>query len=291
MPTNKYFDQFPATKNSEQLLYEDLLVESIQMYGHDMYYLPRERADTMDPLFGENIQSYFERSYVIDMYIENVDGWNGSSDFFSKWGQGQNDNCSFIVAKRTFDKIVPTNVMLRPREGDLIYVPVMQKIFEIKFVEEEKMFFTKGNRTPYVFELKCEAFRSGNEILRTGVQEIDQIDDTTSYTIEITVSAAQAGNYRLGERVYQGANLTYSSASAKVSDWDIANNKIYLTEIIGQFEPEDYLRGYTSNVTKMITSTDTMGDFSYYDFTNNKDIQVEANTIIDSTEVNPFGAP
>lgn len=290
MPTNKYFNQFPVQKNNEQLLYEDLLVESIQIYGHDIYYLPRENIDTTDMLFGENIQSYFERAYVIDMYIENVDGWQGGSDFFSKFGWGQNDKSSFIVAKRTFDRIVPSNIMITPRAGDLLYVPVMQKIFEITFVEEEKMFFTKGNRTPYVYQLQVEAFRSGNERLKTGIDEIDQIDDTTSWTVELTLSANVAGNYHRGERVFQGSNLAYSTASAKVSDWDPANNKIYLTEVVAQFEP-GWLRGNSSNTNKLIVMSDTMGDYTYYDLYNNKDIQVEANVIIDLSETNPFGAP
>jgi hypothetical protein len=289
MPTNKYFNNFPAQKTNEQLLYEDLLVESIQIYGHDIYYLPRERANTTDPIFGENPQSYFERAYIIDMYIENIDAWIGGSDFFSKFGWGQNDKSAFIVAKRTFERIVPANVMLTPRAGDLLYVPVMQKIFEITFVEEEKLFFSKGNRQPYVYELKVEAFRSANEKLATGVFEIDQIDDTTSWTIQLTLSAIQSGDYHLGERVFQGANLAYSTASAKVSDWDRANNKIYLTEIIGQFEPADYLRGNTSNTNKLITTSDTSGDHVYYDYFNNKDIRAGANTIIDRTEINPFG--
>lgn len=289
MPVNKYFNVAPKNRTNEQRMYEDLLCESIRIQGMDVYYLPREDLNTTDKLFGENVQSYFERAYTVDMYLQNSEGWSGTSEFFSKFGLGSLDNATFVVAKRTFDSIVPSNIMIRPREGDLLYVPVMQKIFEITFVEEDTNFYTKGNKFPYTYELTVEAFRSSNEILKTGVPEIDIIDDTTSWTVELTL--AGIGAYNRGERVFQGSNLTYSTANAKVSEWDGANNKIYLYEVIGQFEPSINLIGSTSNTIRMVSASDTMGDQSYYDLYDNKDIQLEANVIIDTTEINPFGAP
>ena len=99
MATNHYFHNFTGTKINEQRLYEDVIVESIKIHGHDVYYLPREQWDDTDPIFGENIQSRFERAYQMEMYIANVDGWEGQSDLFSKFGLEIRDNSNFIVAK------------------------------------------------------------------------------------------------------------------------------------------------------------------------------------------------
>jgi hypothetical protein len=289
MPVNHRFNHDDDINNTEKLMLEDHIVELIQIQGRDVYYLPRERVEDIDTLFGENVHSYFSRAYIMEMYPNNTDGWQGASDFFNRFGMVHQDNCSFVVARRTFEKIVPTNVCIRPREGDLIYVPVMQKIFEITFVDEEKLFFAKGGRIPYCYEITCEAFRSSNERLITSVPEIDMIDDLTSWTVTLNVTGV--GSYNKGEKVYQGANLAYSTAQAKVSDWQKANNSVILTEIIGKFEPGSNLIGVSSNTSRLIANTDTMEDAAYYDLYDNKIIQTEANTIINLDETNPFGAP
>lgn len=289
MPVNPLFNHSEESINTEKLLLEDQIVELIQIQGHDVYYLPRENVEDIDKLFGENIHSYFSRAYIIEMYPNNTRGWDGSSEFFSKWGLGALDNSKFNVARRTFEKIVPSNVTIRPREGDLIYVPVMQKLFEITFVEEEKLFFAKGGRIPYCYELSVEAFRSSNEKLTTTVPEIDIIDELTSWTVTLNVRGA--GSYNKGEKVYQGANVEYSTAQAKVSVWDSANNAIVLTEIIGKFEPGSNLTGTISGTSRLVMNTDPLSDNAYYDLYDNKIIQTEADAIIDTTEHNPFGAP
>jgi hypothetical protein len=289
MPVNPLFNHNDSNINTEKLMLEDHIVELIQIQGDDVYYLPRESVEDIDTLFGENVQSRFDRAYIIEMYPNNTKGWSGSSDFFSRHGLGALDNCTFVVARRTFEKIVPTNVCMRPREGDLIYVPVMQKIFEITFVDEEKLFFAQGGRIPYCYELTCEAFRSGNEKMSTNIPEIDIIDDLTSWTVTLNVQGV--GSYNKGEQVYQGANLAYSTAKAKVVDWQKANNSVILTEIIGKFEPGSNVIGVTSNTSRLVANTDTLGDAAYYDLYDNKIIQTEANTIINRDEVNPFGAP
>lgn len=280
MPVNHYFNHFSAIKTSEQRLYEDLLVESIRIHGHNIYYLPREDWDETDTLFGENVQSKFSRAYIMEMYIANVDGWQGDGDFFSKFGLEIRDNSSFVVSKRTFERYMPSTIARRPREGDLLYVPVMQKIFEIKFVEEELLFFSKGNKTPYIYELRTEAFRYANEKLDTGVEVIDDIDTQSSYTIEISLSGE--GNYIIGETVTSGA------VSGVVGNWDSISKKLYLYDIVGQFTTGNVI-GMQSNTDMAIANTDTLGDFTYYDLSDNKLIDDEANTILDRTESNPFG--
>jgi len=286
---NHYFNNYPANKNSEQRLIEDLVCESIRIQGMDVFYLPRESVDTIDQLYGENIQSYFSRAYTIDVYPESADGWTGTSEFFNRFGVGANDNLTLIVAKRTFEKQIPGNIKLRPSEGDLIYVPTLKKIFEITFVEEDKMFYVRGSRNPYVYGLSVEAFRTSNEKLSTGVTEIDIIDDLTGYTIELDLSGV--GSYHKGEKVYQGANLAFSQANGKVSQWDGANNKLYVTDIVGVFVPGTNVVGTVSGTTRAFSNADSLGDFTYYDMQDNKIIQDGANTIIDLSETNPLGMP
>jgi alpha-acetolactate decarboxylase len=267
-----------------------VIVESIKIHGHDVYYLPREQWDDNDPIFGENIQSRFERAYQMEMYIANVDGWEGQGDFFSKFGLELRDNSNFVVAKRTFDKYMPTKITIRPREGDLIYVPVMMKMFEIKFVEERLLFFTRGNKIPYMFELRCEAFRFNNEKISTGVDVLDSVNDTAAYSVQISVSGT--GNYNIGETVYQGTGILSSTSSARVVQWNPNSRKLDVNNVIGTFDPAyGQVIGSESNTRCSIIDSDTMGDHVYYDFFNNRDIQVEANTVVDLSETNPFGNP
>lgn len=289
MPVNHYFNNYPANKVNEQRLIEDLIVESIKIQGCDVYYLPREDLDTTDQLFGENPQSYFSRAYAIDMYPESSEGWTSASEFFNQFGVGSQDNMTLVVAKRTFEKQVPSNIMIRPREGDLIYVPPMKKIFEVTFVEEDKMFYTRGAKNPYVYGLSLEAFRTSNEKLETGIDEIDIIDDLTAYTIELTLNGV--GAYNRGEKVYQGANLAFSQANGKVVNWDGANNKLYISDIVGAFASNANVTGTLSGTSRSFANTSSLGDYAYYDMYDNKIIQDGANTIIDMSENNPLGNP
>jgi len=251
--------------------------------------MPREMWSDTDQIFGENIQSKFERAYLIEMFIANIEGYEGDGDFFSKFGLEIRENSNFIVTKRSFDKNVPSTIAIRPREGDLLYVPVMSKVFEVKFVEEELLFFSKGNRLPYLFELRCETFRWSREQINTGVEVIDDTDIDAGYTISLTLSGS--GNYFDNEIVYQGNTLSTATATAKVGRWEPSNNNIFLVDIKGDFTTTGNLVGSSSQTTRAITSTETMDDYVYYDFFDNKQIQTEANTFVDLSEINPFGTP
>lgn len=288
MATSHYFRLYPGRKSNEQLLFEDLLNESIKIMGHDIYYLPREDWDDTDTLFGENVHSIFDRAYQMEMFIANIEGWEGDGDFFSKFGLEIRDSCNFILTKRTFEKYVPSTITIRPREGDLLYVPVMRKIFEIKFVEEDLLFFSKGNKLPYLYELRVEAFRYANEKLVTGVDVIDEIDDLSSYTLKIPTTGS--GNFNIGETVYQGANLEFSTASAKVVDWEPANNAVYLGNVKGSFNNGSTLVGTSSGTTRTVGTYDALQDNVYYDLFDNKLIENEANNFI-VIQQNPFGVP
>jgi hypothetical protein len=289
MGTNPFFRNFSETRTNEQLLFEDMLVESIQVKGHDIYFLPRESWDSVDKVYGEDINSKFERAYKMEMYIMDTQNFTGDQDFFSKMGLEIRDNSNFQVARRTFEKYVPSTIRRRPQEGDLLWVPVMNRLFEVKFVEEENFHFALSNKMPYLYELRCELFRYSSEQLNTGIDEIDNIQTDTSYTIQMTVTGN--GDFQIGETVYQGTSLANATMTATVSEWDNANNALYLVNIAGDLSSNGSLVGVTSNTQYTVTIIDTLGDYVWYDQFDNKQIQEEANVFVDLSETNPFGLP
>lgn len=290
MATSVYFNSFSPAMINEKRLLEDLLVESIQIMGHDCFYIPRDSYNGDDEIYGETVNAKFSRAYTMEMYIANVEGYEGQGDFFSKFGLDIRDTSNFVIAARSFRKYVPSNIAWRPREGDLVYVPVMQKMFEIKFVEEELLFFSIGNRNPYIYELRCELFRFSDENLNTGVEEVDGVAVENAYTINLDLGTG-TGTYNIGETVYQGANLAFASARAVISDYDPIAKKLELMDIVGTFATATNVRGASSNATYVVTTTDVLGDYAFYDQYDNKNLQTEAALFIDLSEINPFGMP
>ena len=123
MPTNLYFNNFPKNITSEQLLVEDLVIESLKIHGMDVYYLPKSSRDSVDYIFGEDTLKQYVAAYPLEMYLENVTGMEGEGDFISKFGLEIRDEVQLLVSRRRFASTVP---QIRPNEGDLIYVPLVQ---------------------------------------------------------------------------------------------------------------------------------------------------------------------
>jgi hypothetical protein len=178
MARNVYFTQ--GTR-SEQYLVEDLIVESLKIYGQDVYYIPRILV-AKDIVFGEDVLSKFEAAYQIEMYFEDVDDFQGQGTFLQKFGIEVEKSATLVVARRTWEKeIARHNVtrLTRPAEGDLIYFPLTKKLFEVRFVEHEDPFYQLGKL--YVYKLRIETFQYASEKLETGVAEIDAIEDNFTY--------------------------------------------------------------------------------------------------------------
>lgn len=290
MATSVYFNSFSPAVLNEQRLMEDVIVESIKIMGHDVKYLPREAYDSTDDVIGESPQAKFNRAYTVEMYLSNVEGYEGDGDFFSKFGLEIRDTSNFIISRKTFERYIPSTVAKRPREGDLIFVPLLGKLFEIKFVEEELMFFSLGKRNPFIYELRCEVFRYSQEDFETGDEEIDDIEHLVAYTTELNLGVG-SGNYYINEILYQGANLSSSAVSAEVKNWDWANNKLQVINIKGSFTNGSNVIGSSSNTRYTLTSYDDLADLINADDSDNRVIQSEANNFIDLTEINPFGVP
>lgn len=290
MATSVYFNNFSPAVLNEQRLFEDVLVESIKIMGHDVQYMPREAYDSTDEIIGESPEARFRRAYTVEMYLANVEGYEGDGDFFSKFGLEIRDTSNFVVSRRAFERYIPSNIATRPREGDLIFVPLLNKIFEIKFVEEELLFFSLGKRNPYLYELRCEVFRFSQEDIDTGVEQIDDLDKLVSYTIHLNMSAG-SNNYYKGETVYQGANLESATVTAKVANWDPPNKVLEVYNIKGVFTNNVGVKSTESNIQKNLISYDELKDHVQYDEFDNRKIQTEADTFVDLSEINPFGTP
>lgn len=166
MATNQYFQHYTAT--NEQDLIESLIVESIQTTGLDVTYIEREQLN-VDYLYNEDPTNAFNSSTVIEMYPASVDGFDGDGEMFSSFGIDIKKTATFIVSKKRFGEELP--LLLRPREGDLIYMPVTNTLLEVKFVNNESPFFEKGKQ--YVYELKLETFEYSYEEIQTDDFDID----------------------------------------------------------------------------------------------------------------------
>lgn len=295
MATNKYFNHYPKNRTNEQRLIEELLTESIQIFGHDCYFIPRESIATQDLIFGEDPTAQFNKAYLIDMYIatgNEVGGhYAGMNDVFSKFGVEIRDDSNFICSIRTFKKYVPSNVRIKPNEGDLIWVPIQRKMYEIRFVEPDMLFFQLGKEDEYLFEMRCESFRYSNEPINTGIDDIDMTMENNSFTIQLQLLANGLRDFHIGEDVYVGSTYATANATATVNDWDPSELTITLVNTKGEFVANSVIKGVTSNAIHTIGTTDDMGDYTVNDSKDNKDIQLQANNIIDTTETNPFGMP
>jgi hypothetical protein len=277
MATNVYFNNFNYPR--EQDLVEDLTIEAIKVYGHNVKYIPGTMVN-VDNLFGEDLISKFEEEIGIEMYIKNVEGFEGQGDLFSRFGLEIRDEITFTVARKRFDQAISSpklltqvgynlifedgstktpsrqfltqskdthafmlegddyiNTLNRPMEGDIIFFPLVQKLFEIKFVEHEQIFYQTGRLQTY--DLKCELLEYSSERFTTGNTAIDSVQSI----------------YSLDTLIYQ-FNLEHESGVIKTQDDGT---------LLQEFSVE---------------STDRSA--------NNSLFQTQADNILDFSESNPF---
>lgn len=187
MATNPFFSNYDYF--NEQQLIDDLVIESIQIYGVDTYYVTRTTSpNTYDQILNEDSLTIFDQAFHVDLYVKSVDGFQGEGDFLSKFGLQIRDQATFTIAYRTFERFVTrmNNLLIRPKEGDLIYMPMNRKFFKIMHVEHESVFYQSG--ALQVYDLKCELFEYSNERFTTGIDEIDTayLDRFTANTTSLT---------------------------------------------------------------------------------------------------------
>lgn len=186
MPTNIYFTQ--GTRN-EQHLVEDLIIESLRIYGQEFFYIPRTLV-SKDEILGEDRLSEFKSSFPIEMYFENIDSFDGQGAFIEKFGLMMDQSATLVVARRRWDQLVgrygQTILPQRPCEGDLIYFPLSKGLFEIKFVKHQDPFYQLGKL--YVFKLQVELYQYASERIDTGIAEVDVFESLKSLTTNTTRS-------------------------------------------------------------------------------------------------------
>ena len=250
MSTNQYFPNF--TFASEQSLQEDLIIESIKVYGYNVQYMPRTLVDE-DLLFGEDTLSAFNTAATIEMYIKNVEGFEGEGDLLSRFGLEIRDEITFTVAKKRFEQFqaekmlteVGFNVLLetgddvlledalgdnyslsldRPFEGDLIFFPLNGKVFQIKYVEHEEIFYSFGRL--YTYDLRCELFEYSSEEFNTGNATIDAIETEFSNNALGFEMLLETGDKILLE---DGGSMIAESFVPQLADIS-ANNEFYVSQ-------------------------------------------------------------
>jgi len=229
MATSKYFSK---KVRSEQRLYEDLIIESLKFYGQDVYYIPREVVGR-DTVFDDATLSRFDWAYKIEMYIENIEGFEGQGDLFTKFGVEIRNSATFILARRRFNDEISSrenggdpNKYYRPREGDLIHLPLSNSTFEIQRVFDETPFY-QLSQLP-VFTLSCELFEYSDEDFDTGVAEIDNIEKFATYQYVLTMDSASVG-YQIGENITQA--FDNYAINGEVVRWSDSDNKLYLAHV------------------------------------------------------------
>lgn len=287
---------FYKDQTSEVGLVEDLMNEVIDIYGHDVRYIPRgDSANIASSIFGEQQGANFdEGSYPVKIYIINVDRMQGDLDFMGKFGYELRAGNTFAISRKSFIKHVPPEVAERPREGDLLYVPVFNKIFEIKFVDDDPDFFQLGRSylKPYYYSLSCEVFRFSQENFSTGVDQIDKvIQSQIAYTLALSLNTNGSGNYYRTETVYQGSSLATANVTGVVVDWAPTDSTLKVIHIIGEFSTSHgNVKGASSNTSRAIVTFDPLNsDITEIGFDDNKKLQDQANSFLNTTETNRFG--
>jgi hypothetical protein len=239
MATNVFFSQAVQT---EQNLVEDLVVESLRMYGHNCFYLPRKIINE-DTILGDAADSSFEDAYEVEMYLEGVEGFEGEGDLYSKFGVEVRDTATFVMSRRSWERFVSLDANLatglRPNEGDLIYFPLSKSVFEIKYVEHENPFYQLGKL--FVFKMTCDLFEYSGEDFDTNIEALDT-DLELAQASAITITLADTPTLRdfvVGETISQLLTPT-ALITGTVSAWSETLNQLTVSNIKSNDTSGDY---------------------------------------------------
>lgn len=288
-----YFTQ--GTSN-EQYLIEDLIIESLKIYGKEFFYIPRTLV-SKDDILGEDRLSKFTSLFPIEMYLENVDSFDGQGAFIQKFGLMMEQSATLVVSRRRWEQMVGrynvTTLPNRPNEGDLIYFPLTKGLFEIKFVKHQDPFYQLGKL--YVYKLQVELFQYSSERIETGNDEVDIFESLKTFSIDVNETSS-GGVFEI--------NVVNGGAGYTIADVDITSNTglgayavaIVSNGIITNIEVIDVGYGYedalvtitgngnNATATAVIRNNiDAVGSYG-----KNNSFKDEATTVVFS-ELNPFG--
>ena len=315
MATSVYFS---GAVKSEQDLYEDLVLESIRIFGQDVVYIPRETIYE-DPLLNETLSQY-RHAYPIEMYLENIEGFEGDGNLLGKFGLEIRDTARFVVPKKRWHSVVGENlhddlgnqITSVPSEGDLLWMTMTGRMFEVNFVEPKIPFYQLQDLPVYTMD--AELFEYNYQNFDTGMPEIDNIElmhaNSYSYT---TIAAANTNDFEIGEFVHQWTGLTDDGGTniniiSKVAAYEKVDTQTYTVMLVSPHQSTNgdgafmennvhatrLLVGQKSGSSRQIT-VDLTGtvktEYNLDAFADNDEFELEGDSIIDFSEVNPFGDP
>lgn len=289
----------------------------MKMYGIDVYYLPRSIVN-LDDIMNEDIASSFGAAYMIEMYLEDVNGYTGEQTVMSKFGLEIRDSSNWVVSKRRWEQFIGnhknTFVKGRPNEGDLLWIPLTGSFHEIKFVEHEEPFYQLGNI--FTYKLQCETFEFANEKFNTGIEDIDSIEDTYQFAQTLTVGEALNDTmFAMEEEVQQlvgydqdnnpiyvygnVGSATFTSPDSTASMQLILNNihasddtnRYFQVSGIGSVGTTRKLVGLTSGAEWLITEAPDVKTLPNDPGADNLEFENYGDDILDFSETNPFGEP
>lgn len=288
MPVSTFFDFY---KNKpEQNLVEDLCNETINIFGFNGYYVPRDNVDLDDLMYGDAPLKKFSAAYPLAMRLSNQIDPGMNNDFFSKFGLEIKNNVRIEFTRREFAKRVPADTHDRPKEGDLIYIPFLSgtgELYEIKYTNDSADKFALGRSQPYYWELELELFKYNHEDMDTGVEQIDDVETNNSFAVEYVLGSG-SGDYTQNEIAYQG-NTGSPTAFGTVQNWNAPTKTLTLTNMFGVFSSNVSIIGSDSSASYTVETFDSLDNPQIRDAWDNKAIETESESYIDTSESNPFG--
>lgn len=253
------------------------------MYGHEVYYLPRNIIEE-DTILNEDVQSSFDDAYSVEMYLENTDGIAEQGDLMSKFGVYVQEEATFVISLRSWERFISTDTnlvtSLRPNEGDVIYFPLSGSMFEIRYVEDSNPFYQVGKL--FVFKMQCTLFEYSNEDFETGTTP-DNIEADMSYSSTFILGNDTPGEYIAGENV-----LFEDEVVGEVIGWDSLLNTLQLRSLTKELRVNDILVGEESGNVGVISSVSDNLDFDDGN-AQNDDFELNNGDFLDFSEINPLG--
>lgn len=293
--TNVYFTH--GTKN-EQYLVEDLIIESLRMYGNEVMYIPRTLV-SKDNILGEDRLSEFKSAFPIEMYFENVDSFGGQGAFIQKFGLMVEQSATLVVARRRWEQFIgrygATTVPSRPNEGDLIYFPLSKGLFEIKFVQHQDPFYQLGKL--YVYKLQVELFQYASESIDTGIAAIDTFESLKTFNTNTT---RNPHGEVIGTTIVNGGSgyTTASITTMSSSGYGVVLTPVITNGVITSITIDNPGTKYQTPPLITITGDGTGAEAvceikanidKSDSFGDNNSFKQEASTVLNFDDSNPFG--
>ena len=283
MATNQYFNKFKS--KAEQRLVEDLVVEAIKIHGVDCVYVPRTLVSE-DDIFGEDRLPKFENGRELEMYVDSYDGFEGEGEVMTQFGLDIKDEITLTLSKRRFSETFADKNYPYPREGDLIYFPLSNGLFEINFVEREQNFFNFGKT--FTFQVKCSMFVYSGSDIETGWDQIDGATSDVYQKMLYLKLGSGSGTFTEGENafLYDGG---VTGATMSIALYDSSDSVIEGTLLSGSITGVDSILGESSGATYAVTTIGFTQDYFVKDaFEDNTTFEFEGSSFLDFSDTDPF---